>query len=34
VTGASPMTAEQLITSGLLDHIHEHLGSIRKTVGH
>jgi hypothetical protein len=28
------MTAEQLITGGLLTHIDEHFGSIRKTVGH
>jgi hypothetical protein len=33
-TGMPPMTAEQLITRGLLDHIDEHFGSIRKTVGH
>lgn len=33
-TGAPPMTAEQLITRGLLDHTDEHFGSIRKTVGH
>ncbi len=30
---APPMTAEQLITGGLLKHIDEHLGSIRKTTG-
>jgi hypothetical protein len=30
---APPMTAEQLITGGLLDHIDEHFRSIRKTVG-
>jgi hypothetical protein len=30
---APPMTAEQLIGLGLLGHIDEHLGSIRKTVG-
>lgn len=29
-----PMTAEQLIAGGLLAHIDEHYGSIRKTVGH
>ena len=29
-----PMTAEQLILAGLLGHIGEHYGSIRKTVGH
>jgi DinB superfamily len=32
--GAPPMTAEQVIVSGLLDHIDEHFGSIRRTVGH
>jgi hypothetical protein len=31
---APPMTAEQLITRGLLSHIDEHFGSIRQTVGH
>ncbi|MGH7385009.1 MAG: DinB family protein [Candidatus Rokuibacteriota bacterium] len=31
--GVPPMTAEQLIQSALLDHIDEHFGSIRKTVG-
>jgi len=31
---APPMTAEQLITGGLIAQIDEHLGSIRKTVGH
>jgi Mycothiol maleylpyruvate isomerase N-terminal domain len=30
---APPMTAEQLITLGLLGHIDEHMASIRKTVG-
>jgi len=34
LTDAPPMTAEQLITAGLLAHIDEHFGSIRKTVGH
>jgi hypothetical protein len=29
-----PMTAEQVIAAGLLAHIDEHFGSIRKTVGH
>jgi hypothetical protein len=29
-----PMTAEQVIVNGLLVHIDEHFGSIRKTVGH
>jgi hypothetical protein len=33
-TDAPPMTAEQLITGGLLTHIDAHVGSIRKTVGH
>ena len=33
-TGVPPMTAEQLITRALLNHIDEHFGSIRKTVGH
>ena len=28
------MSAEELITGGLLAHIDEHFGSIRKTVGH
>jgi len=32
-TDAPPMTAEQLIMRGLLGHIDEHMGSIRKTVG-
>jgi len=32
-TDAPPMTAEQLIMLGLLGHIDDHLGSIRKTVG-
>lgn len=32
--GALPMTAEELITLGLLNHIDEHFGSIRRTVGH
>ena len=34
VSGAPPMTVEQLITGGLLNHIDDHFGSIRKTVGH
>jgi hypothetical protein len=33
LTGVPPMTAEQLITLALLNHIDEHFGSIRKTVG-
>ena len=32
-TDAPPMTAEQLITLALLNHMDEHMGSIRKTVG-
>ena len=32
-TGVPPMTAEQLITRALINHIDEHIGSIRKTVG-
>jgi hypothetical protein len=32
-TDAPPMTAEQVITSGLITHIDTHFGSIRKTVG-
>src|SRR5688500_17902278 len=32
-TDAPPMTAEQLVTRGLIDHVQEHVGSIRKTVG-
>jgi uncharacterized protein (TIGR03083 family) len=32
-TDAPPMTAEQLIMLGLVGHIDEHMGSIRKTVG-
>ena len=31
---APPMTAEDLITGGLLAHLDEYFGSIRKTVGH
>jgi DinB superfamily len=33
-TDAPPMSAEQLIISGLIGHIEAHVGSIRKTVGH
>lgn len=33
-TDAPPMTAEQLINRGLIIHIDEHVGSIRKAVGH
>ena len=32
-TDAPPMTAEQVITGGLITHIDAHFGSIRKTVG-
>ena len=32
-TDAPPMTAEQLIMLGLVGHIDDHMGSIRKTVG-
>ncbi len=32
--GLPPMTAEQLIAGGLLAHIDDHYGSIRKTIGH
>jgi hypothetical protein len=32
-TDAPPMTAEQLIMGGLINHIDEHIGSIKKTVG-
>src|SRR5256884_5010320 len=32
-TDVPPMTAEQLIMLGLLGHIDDHMGSIRKTVG-
>jgi len=32
-TDAPPMTAEQLVMGGLISHIDEHVGSIRKTVG-
>jgi uncharacterized protein (TIGR03083 family) len=32
-TDAPPMTAERLIMLGLLGHIDDHMGSIRKTVG-
>jgi hypothetical protein len=31
-TDVPPLTAEQLITMGLINHIDEHIGSIRKTV--
>jgi hypothetical protein len=32
-TDAPPMSAEQMITGALLNHIDEHVGSIRKTTG-
>jgi hypothetical protein len=32
-TDAPPMTAEQLVIAGLINHIDDHYGSIRKTVG-
>jgi hypothetical protein len=32
-TDARPMTAEQLIMIGLVGHIDDHMGSIRKTIG-
>jgi hypothetical protein len=32
LTGAPPMTAEQVITQILINHIDDHFGSIRKTV--
>jgi len=32
-TGVPPLTAEQIISLGLLNHIDEHFGSIRKTIG-
>jgi hypothetical protein len=32
-TDVPPMTAEQLITTGLISHIDAHFGSIRKAVG-
>jgi DNA-binding IclR family transcriptional regulator len=33
LTDMPPMTVEQLVTSGLITHIKQHVGSIRKTVG-
>jgi hypothetical protein len=33
LAGAPPMTAEQVATNILINHINEHLGSIRKTIG-
>jgi hypothetical protein len=34
LTGVPAMTAEQVITNILINHIDDHVGSIRKTVGH
>ena len=34
LTDAPPMTAEQMIMGALIHHIDEHVGSIRKAVGH
>ena len=31
---APPMTVEQIVVGGLIAHVDDHLGSIRKTVGH
>ena len=31
--GVPAMSAEQLVMRALIDHIDEHVGSIRKTVG-
>ena len=33
ITGAPAMTAEQVITAILINHLDDHFGSIRKTVG-
>ena len=33
LTGVPPMTAEQVVTGILINHIEDHFGSIRKTVG-
>jgi hypothetical protein len=33
MVGIPPMTVEQLVTAGLLAHLDEHFGSIRKAVG-
>ena len=33
LTDAPPMTAEQIVTGGLIAHIDDHFGSIRKTIG-
>ena len=34
LTGMPPMTTQQIVEGILIDHINEHLGSIRATVGH
>jgi PhnB protein len=34
LTGVPPMSAEQLITMGLFGHMDDHVGSIKKTLGH
>jgi hypothetical protein len=33
LTGAPPMSAEQVVTGILINHVDEHFGSIKKTVG-
>ena len=33
LTGMPAMTAEQVVTRILINHVDEHLGSIRKTIG-
>ena len=33
LTGMPPMTAEQVVTHILINHINDHYGSIRKTIG-
>jgi hypothetical protein len=33
LTGASAMTAQQVVEGILISHITSHLGSIRKTIG-
>jgi hypothetical protein len=33
LTGAPPMSSEQIVTGILINHIDDHFGSIRKTVG-
>src|SRR5262249_19293207 len=34
LTGMPPMTVQQIIENILINHVQEHLGSIRATVGH